>query len=454
MATRRKTERLGSSTARLDANGKLQLLSWTVRVVSGPDAGTARALAGPMVVGSGDTAELRLTDGAVSHHHLELEPRADGVFVRDLGSTNGTLLAGARIDTAFVEAQAVISLGRTLLSVQVVAEEQDVDGPTELEGLVATSAGMRRVFGLVEKLAPTDTPVILLGETGTGKEGLARALHIRSRRRGPLVVVDCGALAPALIESELFGHARGAFTGAVTERPGAFAEAEGGTLFLDEVGDLPLELQPRLLRALEGRQVKRLGEDRHRIVDVRIVAATHKPLNAEVKAGRFRSDLYFRLAVAALRIPPLRERREDIPALVKALMSQLGRESFELSQELLTTLSTYEWPGNVRELRNVVARAVVSDEVSLDNVLNRTGSSEAPARERVKPAPLEVPFKEAKERLVETFTREYLVALVARHEGNVTQMARASGLARTYLHDLLSRYSLGRPKQPSEHSQD
>jgi DNA-binding NtrC family response regulator len=449
MATRRKTERLSSTNARVDASGRLELVSWTVRVVSGPDAGGARALGGPMVVGSGESADLRLTDGAVSDRHLELEPRADGVFLRDLGSTNGTLLAGARIDTAFVEAQAMISLGRTLLSVSVATEEQDVEGPLELEGLVATSATMRRVFGLVEKLAPTETPVILLGETGTGKEGLARALHARSHRRGPLVVVDCGALAPALIESELFGHARGAFTGAVAERPGAFVEAEGGTLFLDEVGDLPLELQPRLLRALEGRQVKRLGEDRHRNVDVRIVAATNRPLDAEVKAGRFRSDLYFRLAVAALRVPPLRERREDIPALVRAMLTQLGRETFDLSSELITRLSTYEWPGNVRELRNVVARAVVSDEVSLDNVLNRTPEA-TPAREPSKPASIDVPFKEAKERLVETFTREYLVALSAHHGGNVTQMARASGLARTYLHDLLSRYSLSRPSQKTE----
>ena len=404
MAVRRKTERLHTGNARVDAAGRLQLLSWTVKVVSGPDTGTTRALAGPMVVGSGEAANLKLTDSAVSNEHVELEPRADGVFVKDLGSTNGTLLA-----------------------VSVVAEDQEVDGPLELEGFVAVSTPMRRVFGLVDRLARTETAVLFVGEPGTGKEGLARALHARSeRRRGPFVVVDCRAQAPDLVERALFGQ------------PGAFAEAEGGTLFLDEVGELPLELQPRLLRALEAQQVKRAGEEQPQRIDVRLVASTSRPLEPEVKSGRFRNDLYLRLAVAALRLQPLRERREDIPTLVRAMLKQLGRESFELSTGLLATLASFDWPGNVRELRNVVARAVVSEEVSLDNVLNPPAAPKRPQ--------LEVPFKEAKERLVETFTREYLVALSAHHDGNVTQMAKSSGLARTYLHDLLSKYGLARPK--------
>jgi two-component system, NtrC family, response regulator GlrR len=446
-----RTERLNDSPLRVDSNGRLQHLAWKVKVVSGPDAGLSLALTGKTIVGSGETSRLKLTDTSVSREHLELEARSDGVSLRDLGSTNGTLVGGARIDTAIVEQQAVISLGRTLLSLSVDVQEEDIEGPLELEGLVAVSAPMRRVFGLVERLAPTDTPVVLFGETGTGKEGLARALHARSlRRKGPMVVVDCGALAPQLIESELFGHTRGAFTGAVNDRPGAFAEAEGGTLFLDEIGDLPLELQPRLLRALEARQIKRLGEDRHRAVDVRIVAATNRQLDVEVKEGRFRSDLYFRLAVAMLRVPPLRERREDLPTLIRALLTQLGRESFDLNYELLTQLASYSWPGNVRELRNVVARAVVSDEVSLETVLNPvTGEASAVAtRPAENPsAQLAVPFKEAKEKLVEAFTRQYLVALLAKYDGNVTQMARASGLARTYLHDLLSRYGLARAER-------
>lgn len=375
-----------------------------------------------MIVGSGDDAGLKLNT-AVSHHHLELQPRADGVFVRDLGSTNGTLLAGARIDTAFVEAQAVISLGRTLLAISVVAEEQELDGPSELEGLVATGTPMRRVFGLVEKLARATTPVLFLGEQGTGKTRLAFALHARSRRKGPFVTVDCTS---SQVESALF------------ER--GFTEAEGGTLFLDELGALPLELQPRLLRALEG----------HVGGDVRVVAASSRSLDAEVKAGRFRNDLALRVAVAAVRVPPLRERKEDLPALVRSLLVELGRGSFELSAELTSTLAGYAWPGNVRELRTVVARAVVSDEVTVESVLN-PGPQPKESRE---PAPsLDVPFKEAKEKLVETFTREYLVALSAKHDGNVTQMAKASGLARTYLHDLLSRYSLSRSSQRTDENQ-
>ncbi len=441
----RRTEKLSSPILRLDTEGAIHHISWTVRVVGGPDQGKGLEVTRPIVVGGGEGVDLRLTDTAVSGQHVQLEPRPDGVFVKDLGSTNGTLIGGARIESAIVESQAVIAIGRTMLSLTMSDErEEAIDGPTELEGLVGGSAVMRRLFGLIEKLAPSETPVLLLGETGTGKDGLARAIHQRStRRKAPFVVVDCGAIAPQLVESELFGHARGAFSGAIADRPGAFVEAEGGTLFLDEIGELPLELQPRLLRALEARQVKRLGEDRPRAVDVRVIAATHRSLQAEVQAGRFRRDLYFRLAVAALRVPPLRERRDDIPQLVRALLVQLGRESFELSGDLISRLSSYDWPGNVRELRNVVARAVVSDEVSLEHVLNPAPASAPAAPALVPPPPaLEVPFKEAKERIVERFTREYLTALEHKHGGNVTQMAKASGLARTYLHDLLAKHGM------------
>ncbi|MDP1922146.1 MAG: sigma 54-interacting transcriptional regulator [Myxococcales bacterium] len=440
----RRTEKLASPILRVDPDGGLHHITWTVRVVGGPDQGRALEVKRPVVVGGGEAVDLRLTDSSVSGQHVELDPRPDGVYVKDLGSTNGTLIGGARVEAALVASQAVISIGRTLLALSMTDEREDgIEGPTEFEGLVGGTAVMRRLFGLVEKLAVTETPVLLLGETGTGKDGLARALHLRSaRKKEPFVIVDCGAIAPQLVESELFGHARGAFSGAVTDRPGAFLEAEGGTLFLDEVGELPLELQPRLLRALEARQVKRLGEDRPRSVDVRVIAATHRALNAEVQAGRFRPDLYFRLAVAALRVPPLRERREDIPLLVRALLVQLGRESFELSSELITRLSSYDWPGNVRELRNVVARAVVSDEVSLEHVLNPAPPGTPVPSKPPASSTLEVPFKEAKERLVDNFTREYLTALQQKHGGNVTQMARASGLARTYLHDLLARHGL------------
>jgi DNA-binding NtrC family response regulator len=295
---------------------------------------------------------------------------------------------------------------------------------------------MREVFTLLERLVASDADVLIQGETGTGKELCAEALHAGSRRAGkPFVVVDLAGLAPALIESELFGHVKGAFTGAQADRAGAFERAQGGTVFLDEVGELPPEVQPRLLRALERRQVKRVGANNYRALDVRVLAATHVDLEASVKAGRFRGDLFHRLAVLRVTLPPLRERPEDIPLLIDTVLSRAGRPPGALSEQTRALLTQYPWPGNVRELRNVVERVVSLGEEALPDL--RTDARSGPVG-----TALELPFKQAKEQLIEGFERDYLRGLLERCEGNISRAAREAGIARMYLRKLLQKHGM------------
>jgi two-component system response regulator GlrR len=433
---------------RLDRDtGTLRSREYRLVITSGPDTGKSQLLSGVCLVGSHPDAGLPLNDPTVSRYHVELFARGDGVRVRDLGSTNGTFIAGARIAEVIVEEEAVVTVGKTSLRISIV--EQDLGIPEELSQfgkVIGASQAMKGLFGILERVAPSDSTVVLLGETGTGKEVLAESIHQGSRRKDkPFVVVDCGAVAPSLIESELFGHVKGSFTGAVANRFGAFLEADGGTVFLDEIGELPLDLQPKLLRVLEGGTVKRVGEDKHRQINVRVIAATHRNLEKEVEAGRFRRDLYFRLAVVLVHVPPLRERHEDIPLLAKHFVKQMGRGDFELPRGLLQRFSAYAWPGNVRELRNVVERALAGAEVEPQLVPDSSPGSSGAPRAAVTPngeAITDLPFKEAKERLVETFTREYLVALLDKCGGNISKMAREAGIARNYVHRLVSKYGL------------
>ncbi len=421
------------------ATGRLRARDYFLTVVSGPDAGASAAVEGRTVVGTHSEAGLSLTDSAVSNEHLELLPLADGVRVRDLGSTNGTFIQGARIQEALLEEEATVKVGRTLIRIAILEEDLGLpEGPANLEGVIGSSRPMRRLFGMLAKVAPTTSPVVLGGETGTGKEVLARAIHRRSSRAaGPFVVFDCGAVTPNLIESQLFGHVKGAFTGASADRIGAFVEADHGTLFLDEIGELQLELQPKLLRALEEGVVRAVGSESTRRVDVRIIAATHRDLQAEIAAGRFRQDLFFRLCVVLLQVPALRTRLEDLPELVDHFVSQHAATGFKLSPALLAKLAAYDWPGNVRELRNVVARALIDEPIAL-------GADRAPSeRGRGKSdVSVDLPFKAAKERLVEGFTRDYLEALLLKHDGNITHAARAAGIARAHLHKLVEKYGL------------
>jgi DNA-binding NtrC family response regulator len=293
-----------------------------------------------------------------------IEETPKGYAIRDLDSTNGTYLDGVRVREGYIAAGSVLRLGETELSFSPMEEriENFRSSSDRFGGLIGGSAAMREVFGILERVAPMDITVLIQGETGTGKEVAARAIHQQSRRsKGPFVVFDCGAVAPNLIESELFGHEKGAFTDAVKARQGAFELAHTGTLFLDEIGELLPALQPKLLRALDQREVKRVGADRSVTVDVRVVAATNKDLEKEIKAGRFRDDLYYRLSAVSVFIPPLRKRREDIDALaghlLKDISSESGKKISGLSPEAAEALKAYPWPGNVRELRNILMRA-------------------------------------------------------------------------------------------------
>ena len=428
-----------SGLFRLDqSTGTLRSRQYVVRVTAGPDAGVERALQGVTLVGTHPDARLCLKDPTISRYHLELTPRADGVQVRDLGSRNGVFLGGTRIQELIVETDTTVWVGKSAL--QITIAESDLgrlEGGTSFGKVVGQSAPMRKLIGILERVAPSDSTVLLTGESGTGKEVLAEAIHLASHRREhKLVVFDCAAVAPTLIESELFGHLKGAFTGAVSDRNGAVLEADGGTLFLDEIGELPLAMQPKLLRALETRTVRRLGEDKERTVDLRVIAATHRNLQEEVKAGRFRLDLYYRLEVMWVKVPPLRDRPEDLPLLTRAFLNQMGRREVEFSDELMEKLAAYDWPGNVRELRNVVERALSG--ADLEEAMHPSGKP----RDASYQALQELPFKEGKDRLVEAFTRDYFTALFKRCGGNISKTAQAAGIARTYAHRLVTRYGL------------
>jgi DNA-binding NtrC family response regulator len=413
-------------------------------VISGPDEGSKVALDRDVVrVGSAKENDLVLTDRTVSRHHCELRRTPAGWEVHDLGSTNGTAYAGSRLHAAVIPLGAVIDVGKTKVELREVTERRRVplSRRTRFGDLVGESPAMRRVFSLLERAAESDVTVLLEGETGTGKELAARALHQHSRRASsPFVVVDCGAVSGSLIQSELFGHAKGSFTSADRDREGAFEAAHGGTLFLDEIGELPLELQPMLLRVLELREVRRIGETASRPVDVRLVAASNRELPTEVREGRFREDLFYRVGVLRIRMPALRERREDIPTLVKHFLR--SRPGIEISDSILHRLGRAPWPGNIRELRNVVERGVL---LSFDEVAQGAGEGLEPAPTSTTPkVSLDIPFKEAKEGLVGAFEREYLQALLKRTAGNVSRAAREAGIDRKHLERLMKKHRIRR----------
>jgi two-component system nitrogen regulation response regulator GlnG len=433
-----------------DAGGQLIERSFRLTVIGGPDAGLARVIeAGTTMIGTHADNDIVLTDSTVSRYHLELQVRRDGLAVKDLDSTNGTRLEGTRIGAITITAATRLRLGK---HTEVALETTDAPAPLgafasdRFGGVIGTSPPMQKLFALLARVAPTDATVLLEGETGTGKEAIAEALHQASgRAAGPFVVVDCASIPRELIASELFGHAKGSYTGAIADKRGLIEAAHGGTLFLDEIGELPLDLQPQLLRALEKREVRRVGETRPIAVDIRVLAATHRDLRAMVKSGGFREDLFYRLAVVRCDVPPLRARPGDLPTLARFFAESFGRSPWELSPALLADLARHDWPGNVRELRNVVERALslgalgVDDELGGHRAAPAATATAAPASHE---AILELPFKEAKAALVEGFERDYLVHLLARHKGNISRAALEAGIDRNYIHRLVKKYGL------------
>jgi transcriptional regulator with GAF, ATPase, and Fis domain len=428
-----------------DGNQFLLVRRLELKVLQGPDAGREQTFEQTRLrIGTGEECDLRLTDPSVSRCHLELRATEQGLQLRDLNSTNGTLLGGVSLQRALLVEPATLALGDTWLSIAPGASSVEIPLSRRFRfgDLLGQSTVMRELFAALERISGTDATVLLEGESGTGKEPAARSIHAASRRRnGPFVVVDCAGIPATLIESELFGHARGAFTGAVEARPGAFELADGGTLFLDEIGELPPELQPRLLRFLETRQVKRVGEGRYRSVDARVIAGTNRVLADEVQRGAFRSDLFYRLSVVRVRMPPLRDHPEDIPLLAHHFAEQLVRDpKTVITEETTRLLAAYHWPGNVRELRNVVERLALVPELGLEISEDGAAASADPPAEIGVLADLG--FHAARTRWLHLFERQYLAAQLQKAGGVVSAAAKAAQIPRQSFHRMLRRHRL------------
>ncbi|NTX05796.1 sigma 54-interacting transcriptional regulator [Myxococcus sp. CA051A] len=419
--------------------GRAGQVKMVLKVLSGPDSGKVHPLKqGVYTVGKAPTCDIVLDDKAVSRQHLRLEVHDEHVVATDLDSHNGSFCERLRFTSLELRPGIVITLGTTELKlIPEDTRERSVllSSKDRFGALVGNSRKMREAFTLLERLAPGGADVLIQGETGTGKDLCAEAIHQQSpRKKGPFVIVDLAGVPPTLIESELFGHVKGAFTSAQGDRAGAFERAQNGTVFLDEVGELPLELQPRLLRVLERRQVKRVGANDYQTVNMRVVAATHVNLEQAVTQGKFRRDLFHRLAVLRVSLPPLRERPEDIPVLIDHMLQTTGRPPSALSDQTRALLAQYPWPGNVRELRNVVEQVMNLGEEALPD-LESSGEGSTKVE-------LDLPFKEAKERLIEGFERDYLKNLLERCEGNISRASREADIDRVYLKKLLRKHEL------------
>jgi DNA-binding NtrC family response regulator len=422
--------------------GRTAVRTWIVQ----PPAGAPVALgARAITIGAGRECDLVLEDAQVSRRHAELAATPEGVRVRDLGSTNGTWWQGSKIGEVIVPGGASLRIGGA--TVRVLAGESPRVAPSERDrfgAMVGRSVAMRELFAVLELAAPSDATVLIEGESGTGKELAARAIHdASSRASGPFIVVDCSAIAESLIDSHLFGHVRGAFTGAERDRRGAFVEASGGTLFLDELGELPLAAQAKLLRALEAQTVQPVGADRTVSVDTRVVAATHRDLARMVADKQFRFDLFYRLAVVHVALPPLRDRLDDLPDLIQAFYLARGIDPGPIDGDNLARLRGHAWPGNVRELRNVLERAwALSGPGARFRDLRIWMESTAVESSGGEVVDTSLPFKDAKERWNDRFERRYLAAVFSAHGRNVTRAAEHAGINRRHFRELLYKHGL------------
>ncbi len=430
---------------------KLTLLKCKLTITSGEMKGKEFTLTQPVIhVGTKKDNEIVLKDETMSRIHFEIHQTKSGYLLRDSESLNGTFINGVRVKEAFLLSGASIRAGKTEMKFLPMDETFEIlpSKKTKFANLIGGSTTMRRIYTIIEKIAPTDATVIVEGESGTGKELIASAIHEKSKRnKRPFVVFDCSAVAENLIESELFGHEKGSFTGATSMRHGAFELADGGTIFLDEIGELSLDLQPKLLRVLESRTIKRVGGDRPINVDVRVVAATNRNLEAEVKKGNFREDLFYRLNVVPIYLPPLRKRKDDIPMLIDSFIEEANKVNLEKTVEgvqagAMEILMSYDWPGNVRELKNSISRMLSfmdGTKITAEDIPERIRLPIAKAELDIRD---DLGFKDAKEQWIASFEKQYLIEALKRNHYNISAAAKEAGIDRKSVQRLIRKYNI------------
>jgi two-component system, NtrC family, response regulator HydG len=420
---------------------------YSLRVLDGPSAGRPFEIGpstpGRVYIGHSAKCEIVIDDPLISRRHAALAVQPQGLVLTDLDSANGTWVNGVRVFSAALDVGAVLRLGETTLRLEAASElsSDPLPAATSFGRVIGASEAMRRLYPILELLARSDVSVVIEGETGTGKEVVAESIHEASERdKGPFIVFDCTAVPATLVESELFGHERGAFTGALSARKGLFEQANGGTLLIDEIGDLDAALQPKLLRALQRGEVRRVGGSAWIKVDVRVLAATRRDLEREVQEGRFRDDLFFRLAVARIELPPLRDRLGDVAVLAAAFWRELGGAG-EPAYELVERLERHSWPGNVRELNNAIARYLALGEQSGGPGFGPSGNSIRGGDLIAEVIAMQLPFPRARDKVLEEFERRYLEQMLAMNGGNVTRAAEAAGIGRRYFTQIAARHA-------------
>lgn len=430
---------------------KLVLAKCKLTIMNGEMQGKEFILTRPLIrVGTRKENEIALKDETMSREHFSIRQHKEGYSLHDEGSLNGVFINGIRVKEAFLTSGSVIRAGKTEMKFLPMDETFEVvpSKKTRFVDLIGGSTAMRKIYTIIEKVAPSDVTVIIEGESGTGKELIAAAIHAKSKRnKKDFIVFDCSAVAENLIESELFGHEKGSFTGATGLRHGAFELADKGTIFLDEIGELNIEMQPKLLRVLESRTIRRVGGDRPIPVDVRVVAATNRNLENEVKKGNFREDLFYRLNVVPIYLPPLRKRKEDIPAIVDHFIKTHNEQNPEraaegISSSAMELLLSYEWPGNVRELRNTISRALSfmeSSQIMPDDIPERIRIPVAKAELDIRD---DLGFKDAKEAWIASFEKQYLAEVLQRNSYNISAAAKEAGIDRKSVQRLIKKYGL------------